>query len=88
MNTQLTISEESLLAIYPYRDNKGRHILEESIEDYAERTNQTIRAVQGQADRGTLPVIQTGRYGKRKINLYAIFLQTIIHAEKYVLITK
>ncbi len=47
MNAQLTISEESLVAIYPYRDNKGRHILEESIEDYAEEQAKPLGLYKG-----------------------------------------
>ncbi|EAW5528022.1 DNA-binding protein, partial [Salmonella enterica] len=52
------------------------------------RTGQTLRAVQGQADRNSIPVIQKQRYGKREVNLYALFLKTIRHAEKYVKMTE
>ncbi len=79
---------EKLLLLYPYRDEQGNLVLDESLEDYAKRTNQTFRAVQGQADRGLIPVIQGQRYGKRKVNLYALFLKTIRHAEKYVRMTE
>lgn len=88
LNTHEEVDIEKLLPLYPYRDEQGNPVLEESLEDYAKRTGQTLRAVQGQADRDSIPVIQKQRYGKREVNLYALFLKTIRHAEKYVKITE
>lgn len=88
LNTHEEIDIERLLALYPYRDEQGNPVLKESLEDYAKRTGQTLRAVQGQADRDSIPVTQKLRYGKREVNLYALFLKTIRHAEKYVKMTE
>lgn len=88
LNTHGEIDIEKLLPLYPYWDEQGKPVLEESLEDYAKRTGQTLRAVQGQADRNSIPVIQKQRYGKREVNLYALFLKAIRHAEKYVKMTE
>lgn len=88
LNTHEEVDIEKLLPLYPYRDEQGIPVLEETLEDYARRTNQTFRAVQGQADRGLIPVIQEKRYGGRKVNLYALFLKTIRHAERYIEMTE
>ncbi|EKT2304093.1 DNA-binding protein [Salmonella enterica] len=79
---------EKLLLLYPYRDEQGNLVLDESLEDYAKRTNQTLRAVQGQADRLVIPILQNEKNAKRRVNLYALFLKTIRHAEKYVRMTE
>ncbi|EKM3640600.1 DNA-binding protein [Salmonella enterica] len=88
LNTHGGVEVEKLLPLYPYRDEQGNLVLDESLVDYAKRTNQTLQAVQRQADRGLIPVIQGKRYEKRKVNLYALFLKTIRHAEKYVRMTE
>ncbi|EME9664355.1 DNA-binding protein [Salmonella enterica] len=88
LNTHEEVDIEKLLPLYPYRDEQGIPVLNETLEDYARRTNQTFRAVQGQADRGLIPVMQEKRYGGRKVNLYAMFLKTIRDAEKYVKMTE
>ncbi|EIM4717466.1 DNA-binding protein, partial [Salmonella enterica] len=51
LNTHEEVDIEKLLPLYPYRDEQGIPVLDETLEDYARRTNQTFRAVQGQADR-------------------------------------
>lgn len=88
LNTHGEIDIEKLLPLYPYRDKEGKPVLKESLEDYARRTKQSLRAVQGQADRNSIPVMQNQRYEKREVNLYALFLKTIRHAEKYVKMTE
>ncbi|EFX21172.1 hypothetical protein, partial [Escherichia coli] len=75
-------------AFYPYRDEHGLPVLEESLKDYAKRTNQTVNAVKRQADRAALPINQEEKNSKRTVNLFAIFLKTIRNAEKYVQMTK
>ncbi|EFB3139524.1 DNA-binding protein [Escherichia coli] len=88
LNTYEQADFERLAAFYPYRNEHGLPVLEESLEDYAKRTNQSILAVRRQADRSVIPVTQEGRKTKRKVNLFAIFLKTIRNAEKYVQMTK
>lgn len=88
LNTYEQADFERLAAFYPYRNEHGLPVLEESLEDYAKRTNQSILAVRRQADRSVIPVTQEGRNTKRKVNLLAIFLKTIRNAEKYVQMTK
>ncbi|CCQ28932.2 putative dNA-binding protein [Escherichia coli Jurua 18/11] len=77
-----------MAAFYPYRDEHGLPVLEESLKDYAKRTNQTVNAVKRQADRAALPINQEEKNSKRTVNLFAIFLKTIRNAEKYVQMTK
>ncbi|EFO4706892.1 DNA-binding protein [Escherichia coli] len=77
-----------LAAFYPYRDEHGLPVLEESLKDYAKRTNQTVNAVKRQADRAALPINQEEKNSKRTVNLFAIFLKTIRNAEKYEQMTK
>ncbi|EET9601545.1 DNA-binding protein [Escherichia coli] len=88
LNTYEQADFERLAAFYPYRNEHGLPVLEESLEDYAKRTNQSILAVRRQADRSVIPVTQEGRNTKRKVNPFAIFLKTIRNAEKYVQMTK
>lgn len=88
LNTYEQADFERLAAFYPYRDEHGLPVLEESLKDYAKRTNQTVNAVKRQADRAALPLNQEEKNSKRTVNLFAIFLKTIRNAEKYVQITK
>ncbi|UAT35628.1 DNA-binding protein [Escherichia fergusonii] len=88
LNTYEQADFERLAAFYPYRDEHGLPILEESLKDYAKRTNQTVNAVKRQADRAALPINQEEKNSKRTVNLFAIFLKTIRNAEKYVQMTK
>ncbi|EHW47168.1 TPA: DNA-binding protein [Escherichia coli] len=88
MNTYEQADFERLAAFYPYRDEHGLPVLEESLKDYAKRTNQTVNAVKRQADRAALPINQEEKNSKRTVNLFAIFLKTIRNAEKYVQMTK
>lgn len=88
LNTYEQADFERLAAFYPYRDEHGLPVLEESLKDYAKRTNQTVNAVKRQADRAALPVNQEEKNSKRTVNLFAIFLKTIRNAEKYVQMTK
>ncbi|EFI5727627.1 DNA-binding protein [Escherichia coli] len=87
LNTHEQADFERLAAFYPYRDEHGLPVLEESLKDYAKRTNQTVNAVKRQADRALIPINQGEKGGKRTVNLYAIFLKTIRNAEKYVQMT-
>lgn len=41
LNIYEQVDIERLSALYPYRDKHGNPVLEESLEDYAKRTNQT-----------------------------------------------
>lgn len=88
LNTYEQADFERLAAFYPYRDEHGLPVLEESSKDYAKRTNQTVNAVKRQADRAALPINQEEKNSKRTVNLFAIFLKTIRNAEKYVQMTK
>ncbi|MEE7420056.1 MULTISPECIES: DNA-binding protein [Escherichia] len=88
LNTYEQADFERLAAFYPYRDEHGLPVLEESLKDYAKRTNQTVNAVKRQADRAALPINQEEKNSKRTVNLFAIFLRTIRNAEKYVQMTK
>ena len=88
LNTYEQADFERLAAFYPYRDEHGLPVLEESLKDYAKRTNQTVNAVKRQADRAALPINQEEKNSKRTVNLFAIFLKTIRNAEKYVQMTK
>lgn len=88
LNTYEQADFERLAAFYPYRDEHGLPVLDESLKDYAKRTNQTVNAVKRQADRAALPINQEEKNSKRTVNLFAIFLKTIRNAEKYVQMTK
>ncbi|EOC0698071.1 DNA-binding protein [Salmonella enterica subsp. enterica serovar Kokomlemle] len=88
MNSREEIDVERLSAFYPYRNEQGHPILDESLGDYAKRTNQTVNAVRRQADRVAIPVVQNGVGKERRVNLYAMFLKTVRHAEKYVKMTE
>ncbi|EPI4811248.1 DNA-binding protein [Escherichia coli] len=88
LNTYEQADFERLAAFYPYRDEHGLPVLEESLKDYAKRTNQTVNAVKRQADSAALPINQEEKNSKRTVNLFAIFLKTIRNAEKYVQMTK
>ena len=88
LNTYEQADFERLAAFYPYRAEHGLPVLEESLKDYAKRTNQTVNAVKRQADRAALPINQEEKNSKRTVNLFAIFLKTIRNAEKYVQMTK
>ncbi|EKF2788798.1 DNA-binding protein [Escherichia coli] len=88
LNTYEQADFERLAAFYPYRDEHGLPVLEESLKDYAKRTNQTVNAVKRQADRAALPINQEEKNSKRTVNLFTIFLKTIRNAEKYVQMTK
>lgn len=88
LNTYEQADFERLAAFYPYRDEHGLPVLEESLKDYAKRTNQTVNAVKRQADRAALPINQEEKNSKRTVNLFAIFLKTIRNAEKYVQMTE
>ncbi|HFO3950992.1 TPA: DNA-binding protein [Escherichia coli] len=88
LNTYEQADFERLAAFYPYRDEHGLPVLEESLKDYAKRTNQTVNAVKRQADRAALPINQEEKNSKRTVNLFAIFLKTIRNSEKYVQMTK
>lgn len=88
LNTYEQADFERLAAFYPYRDEHGLPVLEESLKDYAKRTNQTVNAVKRQADKAALPINQEEKNSKRTVNLFAIFLKTIRNAEKYVQMTK
>ncbi|EIY2764813.1 DNA-binding protein [Escherichia coli] len=88
LNTYEQADFERLAALYPYRDENGLPVLEESLKDYAKRTNQALNTVQRQADRGSIPINQGEKNSKRTVNLFAIFLKTIRSAEKYMQMTK
>ncbi|EHN6578068.1 DNA-binding protein, partial [Salmonella enterica subsp. enterica serovar Anecho] len=42
LNTGEGVDIEKLLPLYPYRDEQGNPVLDESLEDYAKRTKQTL----------------------------------------------
>ncbi|MFU1034706.1 DNA-binding protein [Escherichia coli] len=65
LNTYEQADFERLAAFYPYRDEHGLPVLEESLKDYAKRTNQTVNAVKRQADRAALPINQEEKNSKR-----------------------
>ncbi|HAH9813427.1 TPA: DNA-binding protein [Escherichia coli] len=88
LNTHEQADFERLAAFYPYRDEHGLPVLEESLKDYAKRTNQAVNTVKRQADRGSIPINQDGKNSRRTVNLFALFLKTIRSTEKYVQMTK
>ena len=88
LNTHEQADFERLAAFYPYRDEHGLPVLEESLKDYAKRTNQAVNTVKRQADRGSIPINQDENNSRRTVNLLALFLKTIRSAEKYVQMTK
>ncbi|HGC1130610.1 TPA: DNA-binding protein, partial [Escherichia coli] len=51
LNTYGETDFNKLAAMYPYRDEHGLPVLEESLEDYAKRTNQALNTVKKQVDR-------------------------------------
>lgn len=71
--------ESNMPADYPYGD-----LLEESLSDYAKRIGKNKQTVRWHADQGNLPILQTRPGAKRRVNLYAIYLNAKRHAEKYV----
>ncbi|HIE1063569.1 TPA: DNA-binding protein [Serratia marcescens] len=71
--------ENQMPADYPFGD-----LLEESISDYAKRIGKNKQTVRWQADQGHLPILQAKPGAKRRVNLYAIYLNAKRHAEKYV----
>lgn len=72
LNTYEQADFERLAAFYPYRDEHGLPVLEESLKDYAKRTNQTVNAVKRQADRAALPINQEEKNSKRTVNLLSL----------------
>ncbi len=77
LNTHEQADFERLAAFYPYRDEHGLPVLEESLKDYAKRTNQAVNTVKRQADRGSIPINQDEKNSRRTVNLFALFLKTI-----------
>lgn len=78
LNTHEQADFERLAAFYPYRDEHGLPVLEESLKDYAKRTNQAVNTVKRQADRGSIPINQDEKNSRRTVNLFALFLKTIV----------
>lgn len=73
------VRDNQLPADYPFGD-----LLEESISDYAQRIGKNPQTVRTQADVGSLPILQDRPGGKRRVNLYAIYLRAKRNAEKFV----
>lgn len=71
-----------LPADYPFGDR-----LSESLSDYALREKANINTIRRRADRGQLPILQSGKRGHRRVNLYALYLQARYQAERYVTMT-
>ncbi len=53
----------------------------ETLRQYAERTGLSLKAVQHQADNGTIPIIQKKPRSKRYVNLVAVYLNARYKAE-------
>ncbi|BEN34650.1 MULTISPECIES: hypothetical protein [Serratia] len=64
---------------YPFGE-----LLEESISEYARRIGKNPQTIRTQADTGALPILQARPGAKRRVNLYAIYLNAKRHAEKFV----
>ncbi|USN89304.1 MULTISPECIES: DNA-binding protein [Serratia] len=64
------VRANQLPADYPFGD-----LVEESISDYAKRIGKNAQTVRTQADVGSLPILQDRPGGKRRVNLYAIYLR-------------
>lgn len=62
-------------------------IVKEPLSDYAQRVGKNLSAIQRQADRGKLPILQDGKGGHRYVNLYALYLASRYQAERYVTMT-
>lgn len=73
------VRDNQLPTDYPFGD-----LLEESISDYAQRIGKNPQTVRTQADVGSLPILQDKPGGKRRVNLYAIYLRAKRNAEKFV----
>lgn len=73
------VRDNQLPTDYPFGD-----LLEESISDYALRIGKNPQTVRTQADVGSLPILQDRPGGKRRVNLYAIYLRAKRNAEKFV----
>ncbi|HGM7152985.1 TPA: DNA-binding protein [Serratia marcescens] len=73
------VRENQLPADYPFGD-----LLEESISDYARRIGKNPQTIRTQAHTGALPILQARPGAKRRVNLYAIYLNAKRHAEKFV----
>ena len=71
LNTYEQADFERLAAFYPYRDEHGLPVLEESLKDYAKRTNQTVNAVKRQADRSNAVIFAPKRNAKLTVSLPA-----------------
>ncbi|AWK83536.1 hypothetical protein A0J47_016465 [Photobacterium damselae subsp. damselae] len=52
-----------------------------TLEQWAEKTKQTVRAVAKQADDGNIPVIQKVKGGKRYVNRAKMFLTSMEAAD-------
>ena len=48
-----------------------------TLEVYARRTEQSVRAVQGQAARGTLPTIQMGKSNRIYVNVAQMIMSSL-----------
>jgi hypothetical protein len=73
------VRDNQLPADYPFDG-----MVEESISDYAQRIGKNPQTIRTQADVGSLPILQDKPGGKRRVNLYAIYLRAKRSAEKYV----
>ncbi|MCX0008454.1 hypothetical protein MP879_09705, partial [Escherichia coli] len=76
LNTHEQADFERLAAFYPYRDEHGLPVLEESLKDYAKRTNQAVNTVKRQADRGSIPINQDEKNCKRLTRTVLIFTES------------
>ena len=88
LNTHEQADLERLAAFYPYRDEHGLPVLEESLKDYAKRTNQAVNTLKRQADRGSIPNNHDEKNSRRTENNYALLQKTIRSDQKYQQMTK
>ncbi|QTL95560.1 DNA-binding protein [Aeromonas jandaei] len=77
-----------LPADYPFFSREtGKAIVSESLAEYADRQGEKTNTIRRRADRGLLPILQDGRRGHRRVNLYALYLQARYQAERFVTMT-
>lgn len=68
---------------YPYWDENGNPLMQETIAEYAARTGRHLRTLQWHCDVGNIPVIQARKGAKRYVNLYALYRQARQGAEQF-----
>ncbi|AVZ00333.1 DNA-binding protein [Lelliottia sp. WB101] len=67
------------------RDYPFGNRVSESLAEHAKRIGISRGAMRNRADRGTVPIIQSGPKKKREVNLYAIYMDAHQKGVRYTL---